>query len=794
MLSTYLKVAFRIFWRNKIYVVVNLLGLSFAMACCMLAFLNYQYRAGFDQNHTHTDPIYRVNSLRKVDGGLQPWGVVPMPLAQAMLNDLAAVKRMARLKSATVVVKQGGHTFGERLHFADKTLFEFFNFPLKYGTLSGFERPNQVIISETFAEKYFPQEIPIGKPLRVIGSGGDETVYTIGAVAQKIPANSSIQFDLITSFGSGQAGGPNNTNWASPQPITAFVEVKDQRTALHLTASLQSYAALHNRNQPNGLVENFYLQPFQEIATSSDVDMPGYVHGGQLTTNPRGVLVLVPAVMSLFILLITCFNFTNISIAFASGRLKEIGIRKAIGGVKNQLIRQFLTENVVLCLVASALAVLMVSVFLPLLYQVTLVDLRPALSQSYSTWLFLLLMPLVSAVFSGLYPAVYISSFEPVRILKGKTSFGSSNRFTRMLLVAQFSLSCFALIVGIVMTQNASFQQQADFGYAIKEVAVVEVNSRQQYTALSQAAGQHPAVKSLAGTAQQIGDGSYPVTARFQDQQIQAQVSHVGGEAYLNCMGIRLLQGRHFYQSKADTDESILVNQTFLKQLHLTQPLGQRIQLDTVTYTIVGVINDYKEYGLHGLVPPCVLRLAQPEDYKYMVIRTSEKERSGVVKYLQEAWRKVAPNVPYQGYLQTDLMEKEVRLTQGFKSVAFFLAMVTLLLSASGLFALVSLHIDKRSKEIGVRKVLGASVLQIVVLVNRTFIRILLIAFGIGSALGYLFTDKLVFQFIFKYHPEVGLTPYIATLLTVLSCCGLIIGMKVYKAATVNPVKSLAIE
>jgi hypothetical protein len=256
-------------------------------------------------------------------------------------------------------------------------------------------------------------------------------------------------------------------------------------------------------------------------------------------------------------------------------------------------------------------------------------------------------------------------------------------------------------------------------------------------------------------------------------------------------MGIRLVQGRHFYQTGADAQASILVNQTFLNQLHVIQPIGQRVRLDTASYTIVGVVNDYKEYGLHGLVPPCVLRLAMPDDYRFIVVRADEDELSEVVRRMQVAWRKVATNQPYRGYRQADLMEKELRMTQGFKSVAFFLALVTLLLSASGLFALVSLNIDKRSKEIGMRKVMGASVLQIVGLVNRTFVRILLIAFVIGSGLGYLLTEKLVFQFIFKYYPEVGLTPYLATLLTILLSCGLIIGTKVYRAATINPIQSL---
>lgn len=795
MLSNYLKIASRVLWRNKIYVTLNVIGLGFAIACCILAYLNYNYRANFDHNHVRTEHIYRLNSVRLVDGSKQPWAVIPLPLAQAMQQEPVGVERIARLSSAAVVVKIGENTFDEHIHYADKALFDFFTLPLKSGNLSGFDQSNQVIISEAFGDKYFPKQIPVGQSLTIVGPEGSPKVYTVAAVTQKIPANSSIQFDIITSFENGSVNGLSDANdWANPNLITTFVKLKDAQAARFITANLNRYVTLHNRNRTDWPIANFSLQPFSELAASSDIDMPGYVYGSQLAVNPRGVLVIVPAIMSLFLLIITCFNFTNISIAFASGRLKEIGIRKVMGGLRSQLIRQFLTENIVLCLLASLLALLFVHLLLPTVNQLTNVDLSPDYGKDYGFWLFLVFIPAVSAIFSGLYPAVYISSFQPVLILKGKTSLASFSRFTRFLLISQFSLSCFALVVGIVMSQNASFQEKADYGYSINEVAVVEINNAHEYSVFSQAVQQHPDIKGVAGCAQQIGDGTYTQTARSGNDQIQVQVARIGGEAYLNSMGIRLVQGRQFYNTGADADESILVNQTFLQRMQLTQALGQRVTLDSINYTIVGVVNDYKEYGLHGLVPPCVLRMAKPDEYKFMVVRSDKDKLLQVTRYLQTAWHKVVPDVPYRGYLQSDLIEKEIRMTQSFRSIAFFLAIVTLLLSASGLFAQISLNIDKRSKEIGIRKVLGASVLQIIGLVNREFIRILLIAFVVGSALGYLFTSKLIFQFIYKYHPDAGPAPYIGTFLIVLLCCSVIIGTKVYQAAKANPIDRLHTE
>ncbi|WP_104381779.1 ABC transporter permease [Sphingobacterium sp. HMA12] len=795
MFSNYLKIAIRILWHNKVYVTLNMLGLGFAIACCILSYLNYNYRTNFDKTQKSEKPVFRLNSIRMVEGDKQPWATVPAPVADAMLKEKDGAGRTARLSNTSVVVKIGEHTFDEHIHFTDRALFDLFNFPLRDGNLSGFDQPNQLIISAALADKYFPKQIAVGQSVTLIGADGTLNVYTITAVTEQIPANSSIQFDLITAFDNGgRYGLPAADDWTRPNAITTFVELSNGQSATSVVADLNRYIALNNQHHQDQRISGFTLQPFSELATSSDIDMPGYIHGSQLNTNPRGVLVIVPAVMSLLILLITCFNFTNVSIAFASSRLKEIGIRKVIGGVRRQLVWQFLTENMILCLSAAVLALLFVQLLLPTVNQLTGLDLSPDYGADFGFWLFLICVPAVCAILSGLYPALYITSFQPVSILKGKTALGASSRFTRFLLIAQFSLSCFALVVGIVMAKNARFQQKVDFGYAINEVAVVSINTPQEYTLFSSAIRQNPMIRDLAGTTEQIGESSYTQTALVGKDNIQTQVARVGGEDYLNTMGVRLLQGRHFFKTGTDADQSIIVNETFVQRLQLKPAIGQQVTLDSVRYTIVGVVNDYKEYGLHELVPPCVLRLAPPDNYKSLVIRTDQDKLVTVNKYLQSTWNRLMPNVPYRAYLQSDVIEKEIRMTDAFKSIAFFLAVVTLLLSASGLFAQISLNIDKRNREIGIRKVLGASITQIIQLISKEFIRILLIAFVVGSALGYLFTSKFIFQVIYHYHSPAGPEPYIGTLLILVLCCCLIIGTRIYRAARTNPVERLRAE
>jgi cell division protein FtsX len=627
--------------------------------------------------------------------------------------------------------------------------------------------------------------------LILANAAGKDEAYTVRAVLATPPRNSSFQFDLLTSLEFALTTGQLGANdWRNPTLVTTFVQLEGAGAVAAVTRGLRAYVSPHNGARTDWPVAGFYPQPFAEVATTSDRDFANFVHGSPLEANPRGVAVIVPAVMSLFILLITCFNFTNISVAFAGNRLKEIGIRKVLGGVRMQLVGQFMTENLILSFAAAVLAFGFVQALLPVLNPLMSLQLAVDPAQP-ALWLFLVGLPVLTAVVAGLYPAVYLSGFKPIAVLKGKTTLGSGSRFTRVLLTAQLGLSCLALVVGLVMTRNAYYQREADFGYDLEGVTVVEVDSPRTYTALSQAVAQHPQVRAVGGAAQHLAESSYPGTLKGEAGELKAQVAHVGGEAYLNTMGVRLLRGRHFHDGPADREASVLVNQTLADALHLKEPVGRQIQLDGKSLTIVGVVNDYKEFGLHGLVPPCVLRPAAPDEFKYLVVNARPEHLAGVNRHLQAAWRKVAPGVPYQGFLQSELVAKERYLNEGLKGVAFFMAVVTLLLSASGLFALVSLDILRRRKEIGLRKILGASVWQVVSLLNRSFARILLAGFAVGSLLAYLLIDKLIFRFIYVYHPPLGAGAFAATLAIVVGACCATIGWKVYRSATANPAGAL---
>lgn len=795
MIKNYITIALRVLGQNKVYVAINLISLGFAIACCIISYINFSYTREFDSVYRDTDNIYRLNNVTNAKGSFQSWGIVPLPITEAVENEISGIEQTARLYSTGKLVKHKDHVFHEQLYYADKNLFTFFNFPLKYGSLENFQA-HTVMIGETFAKKYFGNEVPVGKDVILLNKEGKEEIFSVSGVIASPPANSSFQFDIVTVFSNAFKENLSRNDWTDKNFITTFVRVKDGSSLANLETSLKPYAGLHNQANQNRTIERFYLQPFHDIAFTSERDFSSFVESRSMQPNPRGVVVIVPIVMSILIVLITCFNFINISIAFSNRRLKEIGMRKVFGGMRKQLIFQFLTENIILCLLASGIAVTSVAFLLPKINALTGFDLAFNFGSNGRIWIFLIVLPLAIAIISGMYPATYISAFKPLSILKGKTKVGAISGFTKFLLTAQFIISCIALIMGIILTENANYQQQVDYGYDIDHVLVVEVDNEQEFTIFTDAIRQEPEIENIAGAVHQIAEwnSAYQTTVNNDGNTFQTFVAHVEGEAYMRTMGLRLIEGRHFHAGRGlDADQSIIVNKTFVRQHNLKEPIGKQVVLDSSRFTIVGVMDDYKQLGLHAIVPPCVLRMAQPEEFQYAVVR-SHGNLQQLNGKMEKAWNKTVINKPYSAFLQSDVVSKERELNGGFRTIAIVLALVTIVLSAGGLFALVSLNIIKRQKEIGMRKVLGATVAQLIILMNKDLMRLMVISFVVGSVLGYLVVNNLIFRFILVYHADIGPGSFLITLGLLVTSCALTVGFKVYRAATSNPVDVLRSE
>ncbi len=794
MFKTNLKVSIRTLSKHRTYVAINLLGMGFALACCIVSFLNLDYKLRFDEHHqAFSENIYRVNTTRITENGTEQWGITPSALAQPLSNEVSGVQEVIRIDNFGGLVVANNKTFEAKIHSADFSVLHYFNFPFLYGDRSTIQDPASVVLSETMALKLFGDDNPIGKSLVLPNIRGQEAVYTVNGVLKKIPENSSLLFDVLVPFANNDSQNQIKTaDWRDPSQITIFIVSTSNQSITQFNEQLESYAEIHNEVREDFQVANFYVQPFNELAFSSDIDLPGWVRGRALNRNPVGFLVGITTILSIIILFTACFNFTNTSIAFASNRLKEIGIRKVIGGGRFQLIGQLMIENILLCSASIVIGLVAASYLIDGFNGMFEQQLDMRYIFKSRVIIFMLCLPLMVAILAGTYPAMRITRYQPVEVLKGTSRFVKIGRLSKVLLIGQFSFSCFALLVTLILTQNANYQNGLNLGYDVKKMAVTSIKNKSDFETFKNELIKHPNVKSVAGSAQIVGRSNEVIVKR--DPAAPAMVvRQLGiGPEYLKTSGIDLLAGRYFYNnSHQDVEQAVIINESLAKQLEMPSPLNQQLTIDEKMYVIIGVVKNHLEYGLTAAAPPCLFKAVEPEQFQYLTIATNEIGIWDFFPEIQKLWFSINPNQPYNGFLQQSLLFKQFRINEILRNFALLLAVATMIMSAAGFFSLVSLSVFKRTKEIGVRKVFGASLVQLVNILLKKFFKYLLIAFGLGSILGLALINQVLFSMFYAYHVPIGLGAFAIALFIMFLVPGLTIGYKVYVAANANPAKTL---
>ena len=793
MLKNYLIIAGRQLIKNGRYTAINVVGLAVALACCIVAYLNHDFSYGFDTFHDNAERIYRVNSIRLVNDNVQEWGVTPMPLGPAMKAEFSFVEEVVRLSETNGVFQYEDKVFNEEIAFADAAFFDLFSFPLRQGTPDVLRDPSQIVLSPAMAVKYFGQEDPVGRQVTI---RFDEEVrtFTVGAVFEKIPLNSSIQFDILTAYDNLRILDEDLDDWRRFGLVT-FLSVTNPAGLDGLAKRLQPYVELQNTARPDWEIAGFYFVPLAEMFLSSR-ETRWYI----LQESMPPAAIVSPSVIAVLLLLMACFNFMNTAIAFAGKRLKEIGVRKVMGGVRRQLIGQFMGESMLLCVIAFALALLLAEIFAPaysslwpyLDLQIDYVDNAPLL-------VFLAALLLITGLIAGAYPAFYISSFSPVNILKGRQQLAGLNLFTRFLLTFQLSIAVMVILAGIVLTNNARFQETIDLGYERETVLVVPLGEPERFTTYRDALAQNPDILNVAGSRNHVSFGSFgglvetlPTDGR---EAVKGEIDvYLIGEDYFETMGLRIADGRAF-DPDMDTDftDALLVNQTLARDFSLAEPVGQTIIIDSTRYQIAGVFEDFYDAGVWNPIDPAALRLTTPDTYRYLTARVRADRLAEADAFLRETWQRLVPEEPYAGEYQNEVLAEAMLINRGIRTTFFYIALLAIVIAAAGLYGLMSLAIARRTKEIGIRKVLGASVFSISHLINKEFIVMLLIASVAASATGY-FMIKMLLDSVWAYHAGVGLLPCLLATLFIFAIALLTVGWRVYKVATANPVQALRYE
>jgi putative ABC transport system permease protein len=791
MLKNYLLVTFRNLLKNKVFTLINIVGLGMALAVCIVAFFNHMFNYEFDRTHENFDEIYRVNCFRDMQGREQEYGIAPSILELQIKQDIPGISRASRIQRTGSPVKVGDDMFPADISFVDPDFLQIFTLPSVNGDTKSIPGTGDVLLSDKMAHTLFGNENPLGKVISIFNDQSKEFTYTVCAVFKEFPQNSSFRIDVLLQYDNFlRMWNVTDTNWRV-WTTALFVQIPDKSLLPSVLNSLKDYLPAQNKAREDFRINRFSLVPLKNVGSNSR-----NIWSSSLFPSLHPAALFAPPVMAIFILLIACFNFANTSIAIFSKRLKEIGLRKTFGGQKRQLVTQFMFETLIICLLALFVGIAFASVLVPAYSSLwAYMSIKLTFTSYEIFWVFLLLLLLLTGFVSGVYPAMHVSSFNPVNVLKGRSLLKGSGKLSAILLTVQFTISVNALVMGIVFTKNADYQRTLDLGYDRDKIIVVPIVP-EIYTSLINEILTNPKVIAAEGTNNHIGWGKYRRPVKDADKQLEVDVLDIGPE-YARTMGLRLAEGRFFSKERAEADRSnnsIIVNRMLVRDFGWDNGTGKTITLyDTTKLNIIGVVEDFFTSGVWQKIEPAMLRIAGTDQFNIMTVRAEAEDLPEVLDFIGKKWKEQSTNLIFTGRTQEDIMQEEKDINGSILKVCLFLAIIAALMSLTGMYNLISLDIIKRTKEVGIRKIQGAPVSVIVYLVSRKFLIVLLIASVLGCAGGY-YMSLMLMDSIWDYFVKISAGILVLSALIMIVATILTIITKVVRAALKNPVDSLRYE
>lgn len=789
MIKNYLVITLRSMLKNKLFLSINIVGMAISIACCIVAYFNWDFNNTFDSHHVNAGTVYRVNSVREFQGNRRTFGYVPIALGNAIRANVADVNAVVRYSPTGGNFRVNDDLFQSNLSNVDPEFFKLFTFDFIEGD-GELKDKSQIVISEELARKYFGTEHALGKMMVQMLDSGKTKEYFVSGIFRKQPTNSSFPDPAFSryenQFGTDPGYQENTWYWRN----TLFVQVNDAARIPSIESQLESYTENNNKIREDFIIKAFKLESLVGMAVRDSYNnVPGtWTREG----SPIAAVIGVGA-MGVFVLLIAIFNMTNTAIAISSRRLKEIGIRKVMGSTRKHLIAQFIGETTLACFLALVLGIAIGEWFLIPAFNKLWPDLKlePDYFSRPDFLIFIGVSLLFTSLLAGSYPAFYISKFQPTTILKGKLKFGGTNYFTRILLTLQFAISLMAIVSSFAFTENAKFQRAFDLGFSKDGVVFTWVNNRSEYETYRNELLQNPDILSIAGSEHHLSSSRISDPIKHEDKEIEVDILNVG-EDYIPTAGLTLLQGRNFTRdSETDRKESVIVTEGLAKELGLSEPLGKEIiWMDTVHYYIIGVVKDIYNHGLWQEFTPAMFRYGSRDRVSHILVKAPTEKLKAINAFMEEKWKTLFPNRIYNGRFMDEEIVEANTVNNNIVIMFVFLGIVAMFLSATGLFTLVSLNIIKKMKEIGVRKVLGASVGNLTRVINAEFVIILLIASVGGSFLG-AFLSGMLMKSIWKYYLTATPATLLISALVLLVISALSIGYKVYSTTRLNPANVL---
>jgi len=792
MIKNYFKTAFRNLWRNKGFSLINIVGLSVGLACCMLIFLYTMDEVSYDRFNVNAANIYHLAvDDKSPDGQVHKFsstGDMPGPNFKRQLPE---IQDFVRIQGGSYTIKRGNEVFDQEALYVDSNFFSVFTFPMVYGNpQNALNDPHSIVLSEEIAEKYFGKGNPVGNTLNLKVDDKFQP-FRVAAVTRKSPQNSSIKIKMLLAKKVNHADNQWNNFFENTffviKPGTNIKQLDAKINKVYLTdAASQIKENADKFGDKNK--RTFSLQPLLEMHTSTD-----YPADNGLSDQSNPMYSYILSGIALFILAIACINFVNLTVARSLKRAKEIGIRKVVGGQRKQLIMQFLGESFILSFIAFVLSIALVQLILPVFNTLA----NKALAFSYLLSFKLVAgyigIFLLTGLLAGFYPALVLSGFNPVQTLYNRTQYVGKNYLSKGLVILQFTLATFLIISTITIYSQFSYLMNFDLGYNDKNV--VSITSwgldKTKLPLFKNELLKDPSILSV--TADQ--GGRWGTIAHINgNQQQMFDMKHID-EDYLPLFHVPMVKGRNFSKAMvSDSANAVLVNEEFVKQAGWKKPIGEIVDFfyNKKKYTVIGVVKDYHFLSLTEKMSPILYTMKPDYPWGNIFVKISDKNKSESLNRIQKEFKALFPFIPYQYKFKDAEVAEQYDKEAKWKQIVSFGAVLTIFISCIGLFGLATLSAERRKKEIGIRKVLGASVEGIVRKLSTDFAKLVVIAAVIAVPAAWWAMHKWLENYPYRININVWI--FVLAGVSVLLIALVTVSYQAIKAAIANPVNSLRTE
>lgn len=805
MFKSYFKIGWRNLLRNKGFSFINIFGLSIGMTASVLIMLFVVDEMSYDKHHKDGKRVFRIASEVKDERFV----AAAAPIAEGLKKDFPEVEQSTRLLRFPGIDKMllkdeatQKQFFEINGFYVDSTFFQIFTYELKFGDVNtALNGPNAIVISEQVAGRFFGNENPVDKVLKVTLPFGDFN-YTVKGVFRNTN-KSHIPANLLLSMNNGDVGSwvRNQTNWATNNIFHTYVKLSAGTDLNHFESKLVEFL---NRNggrdlKAAGFAKTLFIQPLEDIYLHSN-------YGFEVAPNGNVKYLYVFSSIAAFLLLIACINFMNLSTARSERRAKEVGLRKVIGALKSALISQFLIESLLMSILALTLACLFIQLSIPIFNQLT--NKQLSLLQLPNVYLWLGGLALTTGVMAGLYPAFYLSSFKPAVIMRGKlVNSISAVSIRKGLVVFQFTISIVLILVATLISDQMTFLSTQNLGFDKNQKIILPIQTSEagkNASALRDELSNDPQVISntLATTypgIENIQDALFYAEGKSVNESVDIISANVS-DGYIETLGIELLQGRAFSKTFTNDTSAIVLNEAAVKALGYSADnsvgrnvyyewQGQKFQMN-----IIGVVKDYHFQSLQQKVKPMSLTISPffSSPNRYLIINVKSNNYAELIGGFEKIWRRINPNSPFAySFLEEDFQKNYEKEARTLVLVKYF-TLIAIIIACLGLFGLVSFTAEQRVKEVGIRKVLGASVSQVVGLLSKDFLKLVIISIVIASPVGYYLMSRWLQGF--AYHVDISGWIFVMVGALVVLIAFLTVSFQAIKSAMMNPVKSLRSE